>query len=165
MHDTARRLYLRVTLKLLTLIALLAFGYVLFSGGERTAETPPPRAPLQVRLETVQPGQPQRLEWAGGPLQLLRMGGRLYLYQDRGGSLGCPLAWQPPGSTAAPRQPWPGGFRDQCNATWYLYDGSVLPDQGSRDNLQAVPYRLRGGNLLEVGLSGDNAAPATSPAN
>ena len=165
MDDTPRRLYLRVIVKLLSLIALLSFVYILISGGEGEEESPSALALLQVDLQTLSSAQPQRLEWIGGPLQLLRMGEQLYLYRDRGGSLGCPLAWHPPGNHAPPMQPWPGGYRDQCTSTWYHFDGHALPGQSHQQGLEPIPYRLLTTNLLQIGVSGDNAAPANSPAH
>jgi hypothetical protein len=160
--DTHRRLALRVTLKLLTLTALLVITYLFISGNDEGVAPDPAIAPVQIELADLRPAKPQRQEWAGGPLQLLRMddGGQLHIFYDRGGSLGCPLSWQPPGSTKAQLQPWPGGFRDQCSSTWYRYDGEVLPDQSVGHDLQSPPYRLKGDDLLEIGVNVDNAPPA-----
>jgi Rieske Fe-S protein len=167
MPEPSRRLILRVILKLFGLTALLFIVYILFSGDDEQATPATTLPPLLVDLNTLQPAQPQRLEWAGGPLQLLRIADNApsYLFYDRGGKLGCPLSWQPPGTAQAPQQPWPGGFRDQCNSVWYLYDGKVLPEQASEQNLQSPPYRIIEGDLLEIGVNGDNAAPANSPVN
>lgn len=162
MPDSPRRLILRLTLKLLSLIALLFTVYILFSGDDNEVASLPVIAPLLVELNSLQPAQAQRLEWTGGTLQLLRMADNepFYLFYDRGGSLNCPLSWQPPGVSQAPQQPWPGGFRDQCSSVWYQYDGQVLPGQATRQNLQSPPYHLRSGYLLEIGVNGDNAVPA-----
>ena len=165
MREPSRRLVLRVILKLFGLTALLFIIYVLFSADDEQA-TPAATLPrLQIKLTTLQPTQPQRLEWAGGPLQLLRMADNTppYLFYDRGGNLGCPLSWQSPGTAQAPQQPWPGGFRDQCNSVWYLYNGKVLPQQANEQNLQSPPYRIIEGDLLEIGVNGDNGVPATPP--
>jgi hypothetical protein len=161
MADTSRRLILRVTIKLLSLTALVFTGYILFSGDEGEARGPT-TAPLLIELNTLHPAQAQRLEWADGPLQLLRMADNAppFIFYDRGGSLNCPLSWQSHKSPLAPHQPWPGGFRDQCSGVWYRYDGQVLPGQGTDQNLQAPPYRLLNGHLLQIGVSGDNASPA-----
>lgn len=160
--SSRRRLILRVSVKLLSLTALLFTGYILISAVDERATTAPAIPPLRIDLDTLPPAQAQRLAWAGGALQLLRMhaNGPLYLFHDRGGTLNCPLSWQPPGSHSAPYQPWPGGFGDQCSSVWYRYDGEVLPGQASSQNLQPVPYQLRDGHLLVIGENGDNAAPA-----
>lgn len=162
MVDPARRLLLRVSVKLFGLAALLGTVYILFSGGDESTTPAPAIAPLLIELNTLQPAQAQRLIWAGGNLQLLRMSNdeTPYLFRDRGGNLNCPLSWHPPGAPQPPNQPWPGGFRDQCSNVWYHYDGQVLPGQASSRGLQAVPYRLRDGHLLVTDGSGDNATPA-----
>ena len=162
MPDTSRRLILRVIIKLLSLTALIITGYVFFSSYDEKTTSSTGIVPLRIELNTLQLAQPQRLEWAGGPLQLIRMSNnaQLYLFYDRGGNLNCPLSWQPPKSSQAPHQPWPGGFRDQCSGVWYRYDGQVLPGQRTEQNLQAPPYRLINRHLLEIGVNGDNAAPA-----
>jgi hypothetical protein len=162
MQNPSRRLILRVGIKLLSLTALLATAFILFSGGDKSATPAPAIPPLRVELSTLQPAQAQRLAWAGGALQLLRMSPdeAPYLFRDRGGNLNCPLSWHPPGAPQAPHHPWPGGFRDQCSGTWYRYDGQPLPGQTTRHGLQTVPYRLRDGHLLVTDGSGDNATPA-----
>jgi Rieske Fe-S protein len=167
MQDSPRRLLLRVTLKLLSLTALLIIAYALLSGDEGEEAEPRPQPPLQIELNSLKAGSVQRIEWAGGPLQLLRLEGdeTFRLFYDRGGNLGCPLAWQAPGSTHAPQQPWPGGFRDQCSGSWYRYDGTVLPDQEVSQNLQSPPHRLLDGHLLQIGVNGDNAAPVPPAVN
>ena len=165
MGDTTRRLVLRVTLKLLALAALVIIVYALLSSIDNDKEQRVTSPSMRIDLLSLQPARPQRIEWPGGPLQLLRMqqGDPLYLFYDRGGNLGCPLAWQAAGSREAPLQPWPGGFRDQCSSVWYRYDGKVLPNQASGQNLQGPAYRIKSGHLLEIGINGDNAAPATPP--
>lgn len=167
MSEPSRRLILRVTLKLFGLTALLFIVYILFSGDDEQATPATTLTPLRVELNTLHPAQAQRHEWAGGPLQLLRMSDNSppHIFYDRGGKLGCPLRWQPPGTPQAPQQPWPGGFRDQCNSVWYHYDGKVLPQQASEQDLKSPPYRIIEGHLLEIGVNGDNAAPANSPDN
>jgi hypothetical protein len=167
MTDSSRRLVLRVTLKLLALSALLITAYALLNSRGNSEEEDATIPPLQLELQTLQPAQPQRIEWPGGPLQLLRMAERepVRLFFDRGGNLGCPLSWQPPGTPLAPQQPWPGGFRDQCSSTWYRYDGQVLAGQTTTEDLNSPPYRVTEGGLLEIGVNGDNAAPAPPPEN
>ncbi len=159
MTESPRRLVLRVSLKLFTLTALLFIVLMLLKVGNGDERTGVKFEPLKVSLDTVALGQPQRLDWAGGPLQLLRLRSDTppYLFFDRGGPLNCPLRWYPPNAPQAPQRPWPGGFRDQCSGTWYLYDGQPLAGEANTDNLQAPPYRLEKGNLLLIGVSGDNA--------
>lgn len=162
MPNPSRRLILRVSVKLLSLTTLLFTGYILINGVDEGDTTAPAIPPLRFDLNTLPPAQAQRLEWAGGALQLLRMSdsGPLYLFHDRGGTLNCPLSWQAPGSPAAPHRPWPGGFGDQCSGAWYRYDGQPLSGEADRAPLQPAPYQLRDGHLLVVGENGDNAAPA-----
>ncbi len=162
MPDSNRRLVLRLTLKFLTLTALLFFGYILFSAIGEGDQAAPTIAPMRIELTQLATGQPQRLTWAGGPLQLLRLAEepRPLLFFDRGGKLGCPLSWQPPGNSQAPQQPWPGGFRDQCDGVWYRYDGTVLPGQAVDRDLDSPPHRLQDDHLLLIGGNGDNAPPA-----
>ncbi|MDH5785957.1 MAG: hypothetical protein OEZ16_10180 [Chromatiales bacterium] len=158
MADTPRRLVLRVTLKLLTLVAVAAVAITLLYGGEERDDSKPGLT-LQLSLNSLPVGTPQRVVWQEGPLQLLRTTTDvLYIFYDRGGHLGCPLSWQPPGHRNAPERPWGGGFRDQCSGTWYRIDGSVLPAQATNLPLTSPSY-LRDGDLLQIGVSGDNAAP------
>jgi len=84
----------------------------------------------------------------------------LFLAYDRGTDMGCPLNWIPAGDTTAPLQPWPGGLRDNCRGSWYDAAGRVFKGQEAQRNLDIPPYRLLEGGLLEIGVSGDNAAPA-----
>jgi len=85
---------------------------------------------------------------------------QLFLAFDRGTDMGCPLNWVPAGNREAPLQPWPGGFRDNCRGSWYDAAGRVFKGQEAQRNLDIPPYRLLEGGLLEIGVSGDNAAPA-----
>jgi ubiquinol-cytochrome c reductase iron-sulfur subunit len=82
----------------------------------------------------------------------------LFLAYDRGTDMGCPLTWIAAGNSAAPMQPWPGGFRDSCNGSWYDAAGRVFKDQQAQRNLDIPPYRLIAPDLLEVGVNGDNPA-------
>ena len=160
MQDSPRRLLLRVALKLLTFTALIIVAIALLNGRDNPESGPEKLPGLKLSLDAFSPDRAHRIDWQGGPLQLLyTQAGEHYLFYDRGGNLGCPLAWQPPGSNDAPLQPWPGGFRDQCSGTWYRLDGRVLPDQTGSGDLQSPPHR-RDGNLLQIGENGDNAAPA-----
>jgi len=93
-----------------------------------------------------------------GPGRALRP--ELFIAYDRGTDMGCPLRWVPAGHPAAPLQPWPGGFRDNCRGSWYDAAGRVLSGQEAKRNLDIPPYRYLAGGLLEIGGSGDNAAPA-----
>lgn len=161
MAESTRRLALRVALKLFSLIALLFLAYVLLNMGEEQQPSSRPLPATTLQLSSIPRDKAQRIEWQGGPLQLLMIKGGLYLFYDRGGSLNCPLVWQPPGTPNAPEASWAGGFRDQCSNTWYRYSGEVLPGQTSTNNLQSPPYRISG-DLLEIGTNGDNAAPRTT---
>jgi len=93
-----------------------------------------------------------------GPGRSLRP--ELFLAYDRGTDMGCPLNWIPAGNQSAPLQPWPGGFRDNCRGSWYDAAGRVFKGQEAQRNLDIPPYHLLEGGLLEIGVSGDNAALA-----
>lgn len=195
MHDTPRRLFLRLAVKFLFLLAIIAFLYILFASSDeptRTESTHPPT----LRLPITQSAQFQRIPWQGGNLLLLRRSeaelaqltrhdnqlldpdsissrqpanlhspGRsvrpeLFVAFDRGTDLGCPLQWVAAGNApAAPLKPWPGGFRDSCGGSWYDAAGRVFKGQSATRNLDIPAYKLVG-ELLEVGASGDNPAPA-----
>jgi len=186
MADNPRRLLLRVGVKLMFLTALAFSAYVLLSS---TGDPAPQRTTPPIRIDlTANTNLPfQRIPWAGGNLILLRRSpavmaelGRhdarllepithttpeqsphqeFFLAYDRGGELGCPLQWLAPGSVPeAPLRPWPGGFRDTCGGSWYDAAGRVFRGQAARRNLAIPDYRISAG-LLEVGTSGDNAAP------
>lgn len=168
MPESPRRLLLRLGVKLLAIISLLIPAYLLLNGSDSSYENSEkePALPTLLKIPPLLAATPQRLHWAGGTLQLLRMkhDASPLLFFDRGGKLGCPLVWQPAGKKSAPEQPWPGGFHDQCETTWYRYDGSVLPGQTVSRDLRGPPFRLLSENLLQIGTSGDNAAPANTPA-
>ncbi len=170
MPDSSRRLFLRVGVKLMFLLAIAASGYVLFSPAERPETTPPEQLPpLRVKLTDIPPDTLQRLPRAGGNLILIRHSNPsdtperegIYVAFDRGGGLGCPLQWIPPATRVdgAPLKPWPGGLRDSCDGSWYDATGHVFEGQSTTRDLVSPTYRLIG-ELLEIGTSGDNPAPA-----
>ena len=109
------------------------------------------------RLEDPQSLRAQQPDALPSPARSLRPD--IFLAYDRGTDMGCPLNWMPPGHRDAPLQPWPGGFRDNCRGSWYDAAGRVLRDQEAKRNLDIPPHRYSAENLLEVGGSGDNAAP------
>lgn len=176
MSTEQRRLALRVTLKLMTLIALITVGAMLLDSiTEETTEAGRTLPTLEIEFSTLAPGEFRRIPWAAGNLLLLHRPAEtmsalaamspaaptppyLLLY-DRGGNLGCPLQWYPPGSNAPPIQPWMGGLRESCDGVWYDAAGRPYPGQQSERELTAPPYTLKGEGLLSVGASGDNAAP------
>ena len=158
MHDSPRRLILRLTLKLFALTALLLVALPLLRSCA-DEEARPAIPALQVPLAEIPIGEAQRLTWQGGPLLLLRIDATAapLLFFDRGGPLNCPLRWYSPGAGDTPSHPWPGGFRDQCSDTWYRFDGHPVAEASAAPPLQSPPYYLDGGNLLQIGVSGDNA--------
>lgn len=81
-----------------------------------------------------------------------------FIAYDRGTDMGCPLSWVAAGDSAAPHQPWPGGFRDTCRGSWYDAAGRVFKGQQAERNLDIPLYRQIGPDLLEVGGNGDNPA-------
>lgn len=91
------------------------------------------------------------------PARSLKPG--IFIAFDRGTDMGCPLSWIPAGHNEAPRQPWPGGFRDNCRGSWYDAAGRVFRNQEASRNLDIPQYHYLDDDLLEVGRSGDNAAP------
>lgn len=99
-------------------------------------------------------------EPAGLPAATRSVRAALFVAFDRGTGMGCPLGWVPPGNRSAPQQPWQGGFRDSCDGSWYDAAGRVFKGQQAGRNLDIPPYRYIDGDLLEIGPSGDNAAPA-----
>jgi len=99
--------------------------------------------------------QPERL-----PVQTRSLRPELFLAIDRGTDMGCPVEWIPAGNREAPVQPWYGGFRDRCRGSWYDAAGRVFKGQQAGRNLDIPPYRYRDKDLLEIGTSRDNAAPA-----
>lgn len=169
MPDSSRRLFLRVGVKLMFLLAIAASGYVLFSPVETPETAPPERLPpLRVKLADIPPDTLQRLPWPGGNLILIRSNPSgsperdgVYVAYDRGSGLGCPLQWYPPATRVdgAPVKPWLGGLRDSCDGSWYDASGRVFEGQSATRDLASPAYRLTG-ELLEIGTSSDNPAPA-----
>lgn len=161
MQDTPRRLFLRVGVKLLSLVAVGIVAYVLIVPVvEQTSRLKALPAPLRLPLTELEPTEFQRLPWQGGNLILVhRNAGEIYIAFDRGTGLGCPLQWFPPSSSLAdaPLQPWPGGLRDSCDGSWYDASGKVFEGQAATGDLQSPPYRITG-ELLEIGASSDNPA-------
>lgn len=185
--DSPRRLLLRVTVKLMALFAGLAVAAVLFSPLlDDPAQQSDSPTPLRIPLSPVDSPSLSRHPWAGGNLILLQVPATsplnypaatqlqnpepsqpqrtrrtgLFLAYDRGTDMGCPMQWVAPGSAGTPLQPWPGGFRDTCRGSWYDAAGRVLRGQEAKRNLAIPPYRLIEPDLLEVGVNGDNSAPA-----
>jgi ubiquinol-cytochrome c reductase iron-sulfur subunit len=73
MHDSPRRLLLRVAVKLLFLIGIGISIYILFaSTGEQSPIKPTLPAPLRIPLAQMNGNTFQRLPWQGGNLLLLR---------------------------------------------------------------------------------------------
>lgn len=73
MHDTPKRLFLRLAVKLLFLIGITISLYVLFaSTGEQTPTTAAPLQPLRLSLTPTQDNTLQRIPWQGGNLLLLQ---------------------------------------------------------------------------------------------
>lgn len=158
MSDSPRRLILRVSLKLFALTGLLLVTLPLIRSCD-DGEAEPGVAPLHLPLATIPIGEAQRLTWQGGALQVLRIDATAapLIFFDRGGTLNCPLRWYPAGASDAPSQPWIGGFRDQCSNTWYEFDGRQVAGESAAPGLQSPPYYLDSGNLLHIGVNGDNA--------
>jgi ubiquinol-cytochrome c reductase iron-sulfur subunit len=71
MHDTPRRLFLRLAVKLLFLLGISAFIYILFASSGEQTRTEQPHPPT-LRLPITQSGQFQRIPWPGGNLLLLQ---------------------------------------------------------------------------------------------
>jgi ubiquinol-cytochrome c reductase iron-sulfur subunit len=81
-YDTPRRLFLRLAVKLLFLLGVLAFIYILFAAtGEETGTTASRKTPLQVTIP--QSGQFQRIPWQGGNILLLRRNKELLTQLNR----------------------------------------------------------------------------------
>ena len=78
---------------------------------------------------------------------------------DRGGEMACPLEWMPPGHRQPPYQPWPGGFREICQNTWYDAAGRAYNGSGSARNIPIPAHHWQGQDLLILGHDGDNHTP------
>lgn len=120
-------------------------------------------ASLDADMDTARlqdPFSEQAGEPGGLPAATRSVRPALFVAFDRGTGMGCPLGWIPPGNRSAPQQPWQGGFRDSCDGSWYDAAGRVFRSQQASRNLDIPSYRFRHGDLLEIGPSGDNAAPA-----
>jgi Rieske Fe-S protein len=78
---------------------------------------------------------------------------------DRGGEMACPLEWLPPDHRLPPHQPWPGGFREICQNTWYDAAGRAYGSGRSARNIPIPAHHWQGQDLLILGHDGDNRAP------
>lgn len=114
--------------------------------------------PPETRLLDPKSAQSRQPAGLTQPRRSLQAG--VFLAYDRGTDMGCPLEWVAADTRQAPFQPWPGGFRDACRGSWYDAAGRVLRGQEAGRNLGIPPYRIIGPDLLEVGVNGDNPAPA-----
>jgi ubiquinol-cytochrome c reductase iron-sulfur subunit len=110
--------------------------------------------------ELLDPASGESRQPDGLPVSTRSLRPEIFVAFDRGTDMGCPLSWLPPDSREAPLQPWHGGFRDSCRGSWYDAAGRVFKAQQAGRNLDIPPYRFRDKDLLEIGQSGDNAAPA-----
>ncbi|MFU8837481.1 MAG: hypothetical protein ACNA75_04190 [Thiohalomonadaceae bacterium] len=90
------------------------------------------------------------------PIHRARLASHLVLF-DRGGEMACPLEWLPPGHRLPPHQPWPGGFREICQNTWY--DAAGRAYGSSSRNIPIPAHHWQGQDLLILGRDGDNRAP------
>lgn len=115
-----------------------------------------PAAPPSAALIDPQSNNARQPKGLSGDNRSLKEG--LFLAYDRGTGMGCPLIWIPPGQSDTPTHPWPGGFRDSCDGSWYDASGRVFKGQQAQRNLDIPPYRLIAPDLLEVGINGDNPA-------
>lgn len=125
-------------LMFLTLIAALAG---VMASAFLPEEAPPPE-PLRVNVARLGVGDVQGIEWNRQRLLIVHIAeGRHYLVvSDYDPIYGCPMNWIPPGNTAAPLQPWPGGLRAICTAHWFDSTGGSLTEGVA--NLKRITYTL-----------------------
>lgn len=167
-----RRLLLRVAVKLMLGLSLLALLW-LFINAHEPAETEPAES---FPLPALAPGELHKLEWRGrrilvlaydpallGPLKgsalkdalaapddalaerLAHPG--LLVALDYGGELGCPLQWRDADAAGAP-QPWYGGLFEECRDSWYDPLGRIYAEASWGMNLGLPSYRIEGNTLL-----------------
>ncbi len=167
-----RRLLLRVAVKLMLGLSLLALLW-LFINAREPAEPEPAKA---FPLPALAPGELYKLEWRGrrilvlayDPALLEVLKGRrlhaaladpddqlprrlaypgLLVALDYGGELGCPLEWR--GTEASDTtQPWYGGLEDSCRGSRYDPLGRIYAEANWGMNLAQPQHRFEGNTLL-----------------
>ncbi len=175
--DNPRRLRLRVALKSLTLLLVLALLWVLLGSLPFPSREAGALPQTQHRVSASARQTVERIPWQAGNVLVLYRDARvlaqfdgddaathraqraeyLVLY-DRAGGMNCPLEWLPPDHRQAPQHPWHGGFREICQNQWYDAAGRSLGGGSGRD-IAIPPHHWLSGDLLILGENGDNPAP------
>jgi ubiquinol-cytochrome c reductase iron-sulfur subunit len=177
-NDSSSRLRLRVILKLMGLLALGLFTFLLVSGlFSRPGGNI--RLPLEVDLQDIAAGQERRLTWNGRRVLVLHRDRSMFDALPEDTALYDPasrLERRPRGLSADHRgwvpqwlvvyaestdlgcdlalvppgadQHWEGGFRDRCRQGRYDFAGRVYKGQPAMRNLEIPPHRIDGTRLI-----------------
>jgi ubiquinol-cytochrome c reductase iron-sulfur subunit len=177
-RNTAARLRLRVTLKLMGLFALVFFVVLLISGlFSRPGGNI--QLPLEVDLRGIDAGEELRLSWNGrrvlvlhrdrGMFEALAEDEALYdpasRFDRRPRGLSAPhRGWVPEWLVVYAESTdlgcdleivppgaegdWEGGFRDRCRQGRYDFAGRVYKGQPAMRNLEVPPHRIDGMRLI-----------------
>ena len=159
----SRRLLLRVAVKLMLGLGLLAILWVFINAREK----PQPEPAEAFALPELAPGEVHKLQWRGrrilvlayDPALLERLNDLqeppahpgLLVALDYGGELGCPLEWRGEETEGAPK-PWVGGLVDTCRGNWYDPLGRIYESPNWGMDLMQPIHRIEGDTLL---LGGD----------
>lgn len=147
-----RKLLLRVTLKLMGILAVLWILYVFMQysfKGKGNSES------IRIDLSDLPPGEVKIVRLDGRPILILHrteamlasLGASqqanpyLVIYQQSP-DFSCPV------EIVLPDESTPGGFRAICSDTRYDFAGQLLPNQNARFHLRQPEYSLNGEVLL-----------------
>jgi len=158
----AKRLLLRLLLKLMAGSALLMLLWVLFAAAFQRPDLPR-MATLWVDLREVSVGEVVFVQWRQHRVLILRRTAEMQSVLERGaereragdysvllavGALNCPLRYQAADGRFFLGQPWLGGFVDLCDGSRYDVAGRVFKDQAAGEDVHVPAYRLDNGGLL-----------------
>lgn len=153
MKQTAdSKLLLRVSLKLMAMIAVLGIVYVFIQysfKGKGDTES------IRIDLSDLPPGEVKIVRLNGRPILILHRteamlaslgtgqhaNPYLVIYQQSP-DLSCPV------EIVLPNESGQGGFRAVCSDTRYDFAGRLLPNQNARFHLRQPKYSLNGDMLL-----------------
>jgi ubiquinol-cytochrome c reductase iron-sulfur subunit len=177
-RDTPLRLRLRVTLKLMGLLAL-AFFVLLLVSGLFSRPGGNIQLPLEIDLRGIAAGEDRRLSWNGRRVLVLHRDQGMFEALAKDEALYDPASRfdrRPRGMSAPHRGwvpewlvvyaestdlgcdleivppgadgDWEGGFRDRCRQGRYDFAGRVYKGQPAMRNLEIPPHRIDGTRLI-----------------
>lgn len=154
-QPTDRKLLLRVTLKLMSILAIVSIVYIFMQYSFKHKSK---AQSIQIDLSDLPPGESKIVRLDGRPILILhrteamlaaldakqRANPYLVIYQQSP-DYSCPV------EIVAPDESGQGGFRAVCSGTRYDFAGQLLPGQDARFDLRQPGYALNGA-MLSLGI-------------